>query len=239
MLGGVHGALQPRLGPMPSRSTTSAGTVYQHARVASARSGRSRSHTSITRLVEICLRWYAITWLRTSTLPRCTTAPPSARVALVGDDRDLGLGARLGVLVVVVGREHGNVVAEVESLHAVLLALVEVDRARVRDAEDARLVDGADRALGLDVDELVLDRRPAAQPDAGRGRAFTRPVHVPAAWRELIGLHELAHGIVETLAEPAAVVGRERQLVGRARDLRGGARTGSAGSRPRVRARVT
>ena len=72
----------------------------------------------------------------------------------------------------------------------------------------------------VDVDELVLDRRSAAQPDIGRGRAWARPVHVPAARREQVGLHELAHGFVEPVAEPARVVGRERQLVRRARDLR-------------------
>ena len=33
-------------------------------------------------------------------------------------------------------------------------------------------------------------------------------------------MHELAHGVVEAVAEPPLVVGRERQLVGRARDLR-------------------
>ena len=33
-------------------------------------------------------------------------------------------------------------------------------------------------------------------------------------------MHELAHGVVEPVAEPALVVGRERQLVRRARDLR-------------------
>ena len=204
---------------MPARSIASAGTVYQHARVTSARSGRSRSHTSITRFVEICLRWYAITWLLTSTAPRCTTDSPTARLLLVGDDRDVGLGARHRVLVVVVRLEHRDVLPEVEAVDAVLLALVEVDRAGVRDREHARVVDGADRALLVDVDELVLDRRAAPQPDAGRRRARARPVHAPAARREQVGLHELAHGVVETVAEPARVVGRDRQLVRRARDL--------------------
>ena len=53
-------------------------------------------------------------------------------------------------------------------LDAVLLTLVEIHRAGMRDAEDACLVDGADGALGFAVDELVLDRRTAAQPDTRR-----------------------------------------------------------------------
>ena len=61
---------------------------------------------------------------------------------------------------------------------------------------------------------------PRAQPDAGRGCARARPVHAPAARREQVGLHELAHRFVEAVAEPARVVGRDRQLVRRARDLR-------------------
>ena len=140
-------------------------------------------------------------------------------VLLVGHDRDVGLGARLRVLVVVVGREQGNVISQVELLDAVLLTLMQVDRAGMGDGEHACFVDRSDRAVGFDVDEPVLDRRTTAEPDAGCGRAFSRPVHAPAARRELVGLHELAHRVVETVAEPAAVVGRERQLVRGARDL--------------------
>ena len=77
VLGRVHRAEHADRARCRRAPATSAGTVYQHARVTSARSGRSRSQTSITRFVEICLRWYAITWLRTSTAPRCTIASPS------------------------------------------------------------------------------------------------------------------------------------------------------------------
>ena len=197
--------------------------MYQHARVTSARSGRSRSQTSITPLVEICLRWYATTWLRTSTAPRCTVGRAELRAAVLGDDRDVGLGARLRVLVgVVVRREHRDVIAQVELVDAVLPTLVQVDRAGMRDREHARVVDGADRALARRASiEPVLDRRTAAEPDARRaGGRSPRPVHLPAARREQVGVHELAHRVVEAVAEPAFVVGRERELVRRARDLR-------------------
>ena len=175
----------------------------------------------------------------TSTAPRCTTASPtgaccsSATIAMSVSVR----GMR--VLVVVVGLEHGDVVAEVESR-----------RRGTADPGAGRPRPGARRANTrasstvpivrsvVDVDELVLDRRPAAQPDAGRGRARARPVHVPAARREQVGLHELAHRVVEPVAEPAA----RRRVRAAARGPRTrparGARTGSAGSRPRARARV-
>ena len=46
---------------MPAASNPSDGTVYQQARVTSARSGSSRSRTSMMLFVEICLRWNATT----------------------------------------------------------------------------------------------------------------------------------------------------------------------------------
>ncbi len=58
------------------------------------------------------------------------------------------VGARLRVLVgVVVRLEYRNVLDAVEPLDAVLPALMEIDGARVRDREHARVVDGADRAF--------------------------------------------------------------------------------------------
>ena len=89
-------------------------------------------------------------------------------LALVGDDRDVGLRARHGVFVVVATRHDRDVFAQIEPVDAILLALVEVQRARVRDREDARVVDRADRALLVDVDEVVLDRRSAAETHVGR-----------------------------------------------------------------------
>ena len=90
------------------------------------------------------------------------------------------------------------------SLDPVLLTLVQVDGAGMRDREHTGVVDGADRAFLVGVDEAVLDRRAGAQADA-RGRAArARPVHVPASRRQQVGLHELAHGVVEPFAEPCA-----------------------------------
>ncbi len=116
-------------------------------------------------------------------------------------------------------REQRDVVADVELVDAVLPALVQVHRAGMRDGEHACVVDGADRALLVPVDEPVLDRRSGAQPDVRRGRALAAPVHAPAAGLQQVGVHEVPHGVVEAVAEPALVVGRERQLVRRARDL--------------------
>ncbi len=73
---------------------------------------------------------------------------PERRERVFGDDRDVGLGARLGVLVgVVVRLEDRDVIDRVEPVDAVLPALVQVHRARMRDREDARVVDGADHAV--------------------------------------------------------------------------------------------
>ncbi len=71
-------------------------------------------------------------------------------------------------------REQRDVIARVELVDAVLPALVQVHRARVRDREHARVVDRADRALLVAVDQPVLDRRSAAQPDVA-ARAGARP----------------------------------------------------------------
>ncbi len=87
------------------------------------------------------------------------------------------------------------------------------------DGEHAGVVDGADRALALDVEEPVLDRRTTAEPDVARGGVTARPVHDPAARCERVGVHEFAHRVVESGTEPSLVVGRERHLVRRARDL--------------------
>ena len=90
VLGRVHRADRPRTASMPAASSTSGGTVYQHARVTSARSGRSRSRTSMTLFVEICLRWYATTWLRTSTAPEVHDRVAERRERVLADDRDVG-----------------------------------------------------------------------------------------------------------------------------------------------------
>ena len=173
--------------------------MYQQARVVSSRGGKSRGTTSNTSLVEVRLRWYATR--SCSDLDRAEvrgTARPTATDCSVGDDRDVGLLAGLGVLVGVVGRlEHGHVVLDVEVAHPVLAALVQVDRAGVRDVEDARDESTVPTSAPVGVDELALDRRAAAQPDA-RGRRFAPgPVHRAAARLEQVVEHEVAHRVVE------------------------------------------
>ena len=106
-------------------------------------------------------------------------------------------------------------------LDAVLTALVQVDRARVRDLEHARGVDGADEPP-VRLDELVLERRPAAQPDAGGRRATADPVHAAVAHPHEVVDHELPHRVVEAVAEPLLVLVGQWALVRRARDLRAG-----------------
>ena len=75
---------------------------------------------------------------------------------------------------VVVRLDDRDVVLQVEPIDPVLLALVEVDRAGVRDREHAGVVDRADGALVVDVEQPVLDRRTGTQPDSRR-RARAAP----------------------------------------------------------------
>ena len=138
------------------------------------------------------------------------------------DDRDVGLGARLACTRRRrrTARARATWSTRVELVDAVLPTLVQVDRARVRDREHA----ARRRRCRSCVPRRASMRRystddPLRSPTSRRRRPVARPVHLPAARREQVGLHELAHGVVEPVAEPALVVGRERQLVRRARDL--------------------
>ena len=224
VLGRVHRAEQlgRRRCPAASSDVGRHRVPARARRRARARAGRGRT-TSITPFVEICLRWYATTWLRH--LDRAEVHDRRRRAArlLVGDDRDVGLGARLGVLV---ASSYGS------STRDVIVAGRAARRgtagpgagrprpgcatANTRASSTVPIV----RSL-VGVDEPVLDRRTAAQPDAARaGERSPDQYMLPAARREQVGVHELAHGVVEAVAEPALVVGRERQLVRRARDLR-------------------
>ena len=143
------------------------------------------------------------------------------RERVLADDRDVGGGAGLRVLVGVVARlQQRDVLGGVEPLDAVLPALVQVHRAGVRDREDPGVVDGADGAFVAEVEEPVLDRRAAPQAHAARRGLPARPVHPARPRREQVGVHEIAHRVVEAGAEPALVLGRERQLLRGARDLR-------------------
>ncbi len=74
-----------------------------------------------------------------------------------GDDRDVDLGAGLGVLVTVVGLDqHGLVGVEVEPLDAPLPTAMQVGGTRVRNLEDAGVVGGPDeRAVARY--EAILD----------------------------------------------------------------------------------
>ena len=166
-----------RAGSTPAPISTSSGTVYQHARVVSSRGGKSRGTTSNTSLVDVRRRWYATRSWRTVTAPRCASPCADRHRPLRRDDRDVGLLARLGVLVGVVGGlEHRDLVLGVEVAHPVLTALVQVDRTGVGDVEHARRVDRAHES-SVGVDQLELERRPGAQPDprarVARGRPST------------------------------------------------------------------
>ncbi len=95
---------------------------------------------------------------------------------------------------------------------------MEVDRAGMGDVKGARRVDGAHK-VPVGVDELAFDRRPRPQTDAC-GRWFaSRPEHRPIAWLELVVEHEVAHRVVERVAEVVVVTVSQRELVRRARDL--------------------
>ena len=96
---------------------------------------------------------------------------------------------------------------------------MQVDGAGVRDVEGAGGVDGADDAP-VGVDEVELQRRTAPQTDARGGRLAPGPEHALAPRLEQVVEHEVAHGVVERVAEVALVGVGEGQLVGGARDLR-------------------
>jgi hypothetical protein len=64
----------------------------------------------------------------------------------------------LGPLVGVRAGQQGVVLVEVEVLDPPLPALVQVDRPRMGDVEDAGLLGGADEAAGLGVQEPELHR---------------------------------------------------------------------------------
>ena len=177
----------------------------------------------MTRFVEICLRWYAITLLRH--LDGAEVHEPSHRHCACCSSATMVISVRvrgMRVLVVVVAaRATRRWSRRSRRVDAVLPALVQVDRARVRDREDARVVDGADHAVGFGVDRgwYSIDD-PLRSPTSEAGARGPDQYMRPAAGLELVGLHELAHGVVEPVAEPLRVVGRERELVRRARDLR-------------------
>jgi hypothetical protein len=79
------------------------------------------------------------------------------------DDGDVGLGARLRVLVGVFVLAHErDMIAHVELVDSVLATLMQIDRARMRDVEDARVVNSADHLSFIAVDQAVLDGRPGA-----------------------------------------------------------------------------
>ena len=207
---------------MPAASSTSAGAVYQHARVTSERSGRSSSRTSTTPVRRDLLALERDDLVADLDTPEVHDRVTERSERVLADDRDVGGGASLRVLVgVVVRLQQRDVVTRVEPVDAVLPALMQVHRARVRDREDPGVVDGADRAF------VVGDRgagtRSTIRSAARHPRAGDCPPDQymrPAARCEHVGVHEIAHRVVETGAEPALVVGGQRQFVRGARDLR-------------------
>ncbi len=149
-------------------------------------------------------------------------APADRDAAFDLEDGEVGLLAWLGVLVGVVRRlEDGHVVLDVEGADAVLATLVQVDRTGVGDVEDARGVDRADHTT-VGFDELVLERRAGAQADPAGRRLAAGPVHPVAPRLEEIVEHQLAHRVVEGVAEVPLVGVGQRQLVRGARDLGAG-----------------
>ena len=139
---------------------------------ARAREGRGRTPRSRGSSRSACAGTRS-TWLRTSTAPRCTIASPSGAERVLGDDRDVGLGARHACT----RRRRRTARATatwsrgVEPVDAVLPTLVQVDRARVRDREHARVVDGADRRAPrrASTSRYSTDD-PVRSPTLGRGR---------------------------------------------------------------------
>ena len=119
----------------------------------------------MTLLVEICLRWNATTWLRTPTGPQVRhDKPPGGENAHLRHDL-ICLSVLPRTAAPSNGAEIATLVA-VEAIDAVLATLVQVHRARVRDREHARVVDGADRVQTVvELEEPALDRRSAPQPD--------------------------------------------------------------------------
>ena len=240
VLGRVHRAEQLRgcdaRPPRSRRPEPCTSTPASRARVPAGRDRTPRSR----RCVEICLRWYATTWLRTSTAPRCTIAAPSGANCVLGDDRDVGLGARLRVLVgVVVRLEHRDVIVAVSSSSTrycrpwCRYTAPGCATANTRASSTVPIVRSSSRST-----RRYSTDDPLRSPTRGAGGRSPDQYILPAARLQQVVVHELAHGVVEPVAEPALVVGRERELVRRARDLRRAARTGSAGSRPRARARA-
>ena len=145
------------------------------------------------------------------------------------------LAADLGVLVDLDRLDVGDAVVEVELHHPVLLAEVEVDRARVDLLEGPAGVDRAHEAA-VELGDAELLRRARAQAEARRRRAPSAPVGPAVAEAQPIGVHQLADAVVQGVAPPGVVVGRQRLLVGGAGQLRAAARWGWPGSPPPARA---
>ena len=175
----------------------------------------------MTSLVEICLRWYATTWLRTSTAPRCTIASPSGANASSRDDRDVGLGARPGCT----RRRRRTARATRRDRRCRAARRGTAGPGAGTPRPDARPRTRARRrrcrscARSSTSTSRYSTDDPLRSPTSRAGGRSPAQYMLPAARREQVGVHELAHRVVEAGAEPALVVGRERQLVRRARDL--------------------
>ena len=103
-------------GAIPARSTTSAGTVYQHARVDERALGQVEVAHLDHAVRRDLLALVPDDLVATSTRTEVHLAAADRRELVVGDDRDVGLGARLGVLVgVVVRLDQRDVIARSSS----------------------------------------------------------------------------------------------------------------------------
>ena len=207
---------------MPAASIASIGIVYQHARVTSARSGRSRSHTSIT-----ALRRDLLALVRDDLVAHLDRAEMHHRRAehrepFFVDDRDVGLGARLGVLVgVVVLAEHTRRDRAVSSSSTrycrpwCRYTAPGCATANTRASSTVPIVRSSSRSI-----EPVLERRAGAQPDVARGRSLARPVH---ASRRAASGGRRARASRTASSRPSpnqrSSSGASGQLVRRARDL--------------------
>ena len=149
------------------------------------------------------------------------SSPPTASRLVFVDDRDVGLGARLGVLVGVVvrlepARRGRECRAARRGTAGPGAGTPRRDARRRRRARRRRCRSCARRRAST---SRYSTDDPLRSPTPRAGDRFARPVHAPAARLQQVGLDELAHRVVEAVAEPAFVVGCERQLVRRARDL--------------------
>ena len=141
---------------------------------------------------------------------------PRAPVAqLAREDRRRRVASRLRVPGQVVLPDERDALLEVEPVHQVALASMEVDRALVQRPQGARGIGDPEDRPGLLVDDQDRVGARTAQRDACRGRVGAAPGEAGRRAYELAGLLELEGRRVGSRSEHPVVGGREGRLVGR------------------------